>query len=188
MWVREGNSSSRPLQPLPPPHLTPGGGTTDRSHVEWTDSPGGDKDHALWVKTESTDVSRQAWCDSLDQVLQSNVSEIILPNRTPEKGGRGGETGVCLFHWEKCRLRENFPSPFKNIKDTMEKITTCYSFATKDNKRNGIELWQGKTGLNRRKTFLTSKVIKHRKGKLEAIRDALWRSLKKQNSLATIWR
>lgn len=45
------------------------------------------------------------------------------------------------------------PRPFKNIKDTMEKITTCYSFATKDNKRNGIELWQGKTGLNMMKTF-----------------------------------
>lgn len=77
--------------------------------------------------------------------------------------------------------------PFKNIKDIIKKITTCYSVATKDNKRNGIELWQGRTGLNMRKNFLTAKVIKHRKGKLEAIRDALWGSFKKQNSLATIW-
>lgn len=77
--------------------------------------------------------------------------------------------------------------PFKNIKDTIEKIMTCYSVTTKDNKRHRIELWQGKTGLNTRKMFLTAQVIKHRKGKLEAIRDALWRSVKKWNSLATIW-
>ena len=69
--------------------------------------------------------------------------------------------------------------PFKNIKDTIKKIMTCYSVTTKDNKRNGTELWQGKTGLNMRRMFLTAQVIKHRKGKLEAIRDALWRSLKK---------
>lgn len=51
--------------------------------------------------------------------------------------------------------------PFKNIKDIIKKIMTCYSIATKDNKRNGIELWQGNTGLNTRKNFLTAKVIKH---------------------------
>lgn len=53
------------------------------------------------------------------------------------------------------------PMPFKNIKDIIKNIMTCYSISTKDNKRNGIELWQGNTGLNTRKNFLTAKVIKH---------------------------
>lgn len=59
--------------------------------------------------------------------------------------------------------------PFKNIKDIIKKIMTHHSVATKDNKRNGTELWQGNTGLNMRKNFLTAKVIKHGEGKLEAI-------------------
>lgn len=107
---------------------------------------------------------------------QEQNAKDYVPNRTLEKRtGQGRRrTGVSLFLWGKSRLRGNF-----HIKDTIKKIMTCYSVTTKDNKRNGIELWQGKTGLNMRKTFLTAEVIKHRKGKLEANRKALWRSLKK---------
>lgn len=173
--VRDRNSSTCPLQPLGW-HLTPGGRAAGSSQVEWTERKGGDKNLALWIQMESTDVSRQAWCDYLDQARKSKMPKIMFqigPWRRRRGGGRR-RTGVCLFLWGKSRLRGNF-----HIKDTIKKIMTCYSVTTKDNKRNGIELWQGKTGLNMRKTFLTAEVIKHRKGKLEENRKVLWRSLKK---------
>lgn len=61
-----------------------------------------------------------------------------------------------------CRLSRNFLVPFKNIKDVIRKMTR-YSVANKD-KRNGTELWPGKTGLNMRKNFLTAKVLNTEKG------------------------
>lgn len=68
------------------------------------------------------------------------------------------ENEYVSFHWR------NFLMPFKDIKDITNKIMTRYSVTTKDNKRNGIELWQGKIGLNMRKNFLTTKVLNTEKG------------------------
>lgn len=80
-----------------------------------------------------------------------------------------GEKEKVYFTGGELRLRAHFLMPFKNIKDITEKIMTCHSIATKDNKRNGTEPWQGNPGLNVRKNFLTAKVIQHREGELEAI-------------------
>lgn len=63
---------------------------------------------------EPVAVSKQASCDYLDQMLKSNVSEIIPANRTLDTGtGAGERKGVCLFHWGEWRLRKNFLMPFK---------------------------------------------------------------------------
>lgn len=60
--------------------------------------------------------------------------------------------------------------PFKDVKDITNKIMTRYSVSTKDNERNGIELWQGKIGLNMRKNFLTAKVLNTGKGNQRRLR------------------
>lgn len=67
-------------------------------------------------------------------------------------------------------LRRNFLMPFKDIKNITNKIMTRYSVSTKDNKRNGIELWQGKIGLNMRKNFLTAKVLNTERGNQRRLR------------------
>lgn len=93
------------------------------------------------------------------------MSEVIFPNRTLEKVGGGGRKGMFdLTRGSVCRLSRNFLEPFKNIKDVIRKMMTRYSVTTKDNKRNGTELWPGKTGLNMRKNFLTAKVLNTEKG------------------------
>lgn len=74
------------------------------------------------------------------------------------------------FYWGSCTLRRNFLMPFKDIKDITNKIMTCYSVTAKDNKRNGIELWQGKIGLNMRKNFLTAKVLNTEMGNWRRLR------------------
>lgn len=73
-------------------------------------------------------------------------------------------------------LEKKILMPFKNIKDIIKKIMTCYSVTTKGNKRNWIEEQQGKTGVNWRKDFLTAKVIKHWKWKFKVITEVLRRT------------
>lgn len=46
---------------------------------------------------EPMDVSRQAWCEYLDQILKCKMSKIIFPNRTLEKGERGERKGTCFI-------------------------------------------------------------------------------------------
>lgn len=80
---------------------------------------------------------------------------------------------MFLSPFQKCGLREAALILLENIDDIIKKVMTHYSVTTKDNKRNGIELWRGRIGLNMRKDFLIAEVIKHLKEKLE-IREALW--------------
>lgn len=63
------------------------------------------------------DISRHAYCECLDQILKSNMSETVFPNRTLEKDvGREKRSMFISLGWgpgEECRLRENFLMPFK---------------------------------------------------------------------------